>query len=354
MPLLELIDVRCSWSRQWWTDPTELLEGANISLEEGQWCALIGDNGIGKSTLLNGIAGSCPFVRGTVRVHGIPLDEGVVPQRFAVGMQFVPQEVLCNADWRWSDVIKMAFSFRPGLRMPQAVEHLRQSAISASLLSGEETLLTPRLARFFVALLSCPSVLLLDEVAPIFPSLAPEKVYEFIKTVAPRAAVVFVDHSLRVTLAIAERALVFEAHEERDGKCTLFFKAMEARSINIEEMRSSNPDDRPYIDQAWERMLPLLRSERGANDHLQLAIHASTLSTSALAQVSARLKEWWPYLTTRRRVEFFSGGMKVILHSVMELLAFGRADVTHPRCRHLHLANRQRLQTLNDWVSSMQ
>jgi ABC-type branched-subunit amino acid transport system ATPase component len=351
MPLLELIDVRCAWSRQWWTDPTELLEGANISLEEGQWCALVGDNGIGKSTLLHGIAGSCPFVRGTIRVHGTPLDAGVVPQRFAVGMQFVPQEVLCNAAWRWPDVVRMAFSYRPGLRVPQAVEHLRTSAVEKGLLSRSDHLLTPRLARFFVALLSCPSVLLLDEVAPIFPSLSPETVYQFIKTVAPRTAVVFVDHSLEVTVATAETALVFKAREEKDGKCTLFFKTMEARSIDVDEILATELDDRQYVDQTWESMLPLLRAERSAVDHLQLATHASILSRDAMLRITNHLIEWWPYLRTPTKVELFSGGMKVILHSVMELFTFGKADMGHPRCRHLHLENRQRLHELNNLAS---
>lgn len=51
------------------------LEQVNLTIESGEWVALIGQNGSGKSTLARLIDGLLPLTSGTITVGGIPVDE---------------------------------------------------------------------------------------------------------------------------------------------------------------------------------------------------------------------------------------------------------------------------------------
>lgn len=48
----------------------QILHGINLSLQPGEFCALLGLNGSGKSTLLHGLCGFLPMA-GQVQVNGI-------------------------------------------------------------------------------------------------------------------------------------------------------------------------------------------------------------------------------------------------------------------------------------------
>lgn len=50
-----------------------LMEGIDLSLERGSLTALIGRNGVGKSTLLKTLTGSLPSLAGTIKLEGRPL-----------------------------------------------------------------------------------------------------------------------------------------------------------------------------------------------------------------------------------------------------------------------------------------
>ena len=46
------------------------LKGIDLSLERGEFVAIIGGNGAGKSTLLNSIAGTLPVSQGQILING--------------------------------------------------------------------------------------------------------------------------------------------------------------------------------------------------------------------------------------------------------------------------------------------
>ncbi|MFN2536700.1 MAG: metal ABC transporter ATP-binding protein [Mycobacteriales bacterium] len=69
-----------------------ILEDVSVTVEEGEFVAILGANGSGKTTLVRTLVGLNPLASGTLTVFGTPLARfrewprlGYVPQRLAVG-----------------------------------------------------------------------------------------------------------------------------------------------------------------------------------------------------------------------------------------------------------------------------
>lgn len=69
-------------------DGRGILSGLNLTLERGEFCFLLGENGIGKSTLIRTISGHVPLIQGSLHLSPILED------RRSIG--FVPQECSLN------------------------------------------------------------------------------------------------------------------------------------------------------------------------------------------------------------------------------------------------------------------
>jgi branched-chain amino acid transport system ATP-binding protein len=83
--MLEVLDIHTFYG------PSHVLHGASLFLAEGQIAAVVGRNGMGKTTLLRSIAGLTPPRLGTVRLAGREIT-GIPPHRVArMGLALVPQ-----------------------------------------------------------------------------------------------------------------------------------------------------------------------------------------------------------------------------------------------------------------------
>ncbi|MFD1432800.1 ABC transporter ATP-binding protein [Lacticaseibacillus yichunensis] len=69
MPALEIKELD-QYFEQGTVNETRALRNINLTLEEGEFVAIIGGNGAGKSTLLNSVAGSLPVVHGQIKIAG--------------------------------------------------------------------------------------------------------------------------------------------------------------------------------------------------------------------------------------------------------------------------------------------
>jgi urea transport system ATP-binding protein len=67
------------------------LRGVSMKLSSGQCLALLGRNGVGKTTLLKALMGVLPVSSGSVRFNGIDITRLQPHQRAALGIAYVPQ-----------------------------------------------------------------------------------------------------------------------------------------------------------------------------------------------------------------------------------------------------------------------
>ena len=69
-----------------------VLSKLSLSLDEGQSLALLGRNGMGKTTLVNSIIGVTRYRGGTIRLAGRDITSLRADQRAHQGVGWVPQE----------------------------------------------------------------------------------------------------------------------------------------------------------------------------------------------------------------------------------------------------------------------
>ena len=76
---------------RWPTRPTEVLFGVSLEVPDRSLTCLMGRNGVGKSTLLNAVAGLLPTRSGSVRIDDHDISRTSVPRRARAGIGYVPQ-----------------------------------------------------------------------------------------------------------------------------------------------------------------------------------------------------------------------------------------------------------------------
>jgi urea transport system ATP-binding protein len=84
-PLLEIAGLSSAYGQ------SQVLWDVDLTLERGQVMALIGRNGVGKTTLLHAIMGTRPAVGGTIHFAGQDISGFPAHKRSRAGIGFVPQ-----------------------------------------------------------------------------------------------------------------------------------------------------------------------------------------------------------------------------------------------------------------------
>ncbi len=193
--------------------PSHVLHGVDLSIRRGETIALMGRNGMGKTTLLRSLLGLTPPRRGKVLIDGRPMT-GAKPHLIArQGLAFVPEGrgIFATLSVR-EHLVMAARPGRDGRRdwsleralavFPRLGERLDHGG--AQLSGGEQQMLT--IAR---ALLTNPDLLILDEATEGLAPLIAKEIWAIIRALrAGGLAVLIVDKNVAALAALADRAIV--------------------------------------------------------------------------------------------------------------------------------------------------
>jgi urea transport system ATP-binding protein len=83
--MLEIADLTLKYGQ------SQILNGISMTAKPGQVTAVMGTNGVGKTSLLKAIAGRHPYAGGTITLDGKPLDHATAFQAARAGIAYVPQ-----------------------------------------------------------------------------------------------------------------------------------------------------------------------------------------------------------------------------------------------------------------------
>ena len=192
-------------------DAATILDGVAFSLAEGECVALLGRNGMGKSTLLATLMGFTRRHAGTIRFQGREISARPAHERARAGIGWVPQE---RRTWPSLSVAEhLASVARPGPWTPgRALSSFEQLAGRAEhrgdqLSGGEQQMLA--IAR---ALVTNPRLLLLDEPLEGLAPLVVQGLAEVLRTLSREGgmAMLLVEQHADIALSICSRALVME------------------------------------------------------------------------------------------------------------------------------------------------
>jgi branched-chain amino acid transport system ATP-binding protein len=192
------------------------LDGATISLDEGEIVALMGPNGAGKSTVLKAIFGLAPIKRGKVLWHEKRM-KPVPHEVVARGISFVPQGRRVFSHLTVEENLEMGgYTERNKSEVKRRMEEIfetfpmlrpKRKAKSGTLSGGQQQMLA--IAR---GLMTEPKALLLDEpTLGLAPKIVKE-VFRKIKDINERhkTAIMVVEHNIKSLLDIVERAYVLD------------------------------------------------------------------------------------------------------------------------------------------------
>lgn len=208
-------------------DDTQVLSGISFHLPPGGSLAVLGRNGVGKSTLLFTIIGRATFRSGTLRYQGRPIERQLTYERARNGIGLVPQEREifgalsvhenltiarrkprgAGTEWTLSRIYDL---------FPQLWE--RRANMGTQLSGGEQQMLS--IGR---ALMGNPSLLLMDEPME---GLAPVIVDQLVLAVhrirtETRMAILLVEQHVDIALEFTSNVLVLDrgaiVYNQSDG-----------------------------------------------------------------------------------------------------------------------------------------
>ncbi len=206
--MLELIDIHTYYGESY------VLQGLSMSVEEGSVVALLGRNGMGKTTTIRSIIGFKPPRRGTIRFKGQEITDaksyriaqlgiGLVPQGRQIFPSLSVQENLTMSargnrkSFSWD--LQGVYSLFPALRS-------RAKNRGNQLSGGEQQMLA--IGR---ALMTNPDLLLMDEPSE---GLAPVIVRELTQTIAQLKdrgfSILLVEQNLPMALELADYVYVID------------------------------------------------------------------------------------------------------------------------------------------------
>lgn len=195
-----------------------ILQGVNLVACKAKITAVLGANGVGKSTLLKAIYGFLPPASGEVKLGGKSLAGIPTHQRIGMGLSYITQQ---PSIFPWMSVEENlelgAWTFRNDQgRIRRKIDEnyerfpvlkLRRKS-KAGLLSGGQQ----RMVELGRTLMTEPKVILVDEPTAGLAKMLSEEVYRMLAGLRnlDRITIILVDQEIRQALKIADYVYVLE------------------------------------------------------------------------------------------------------------------------------------------------
>lgn len=188
-----------------------VLHEISVSVRPGEAVALLGRNGVGKTTTLNSIVGLTRYQSGAIRLDGVAIEKWSPERRVEAGIGWVPQErgifrsltveenitaVARPGRWTLAEVYQM---------FPRLKE--RRGNFGNQLSGGEQQMLS--IGR---ALVLNPKILLLDEPTEGLAPIIVEELLAAIRRIVRdegMAAIIVEQHAQQI-LAITDEAVILD------------------------------------------------------------------------------------------------------------------------------------------------
>jgi len=189
---------------------TQVLFGVDLCVEEGEIVALMGRNGMGKSTSIRAICGLNPVSSGSVAFGGSDISQLPSHKCAQMGLGLVPEGRRCFPNLSVAE--NLVATARTGPWTLQKVQGLfsileeRSTQMANTLSGGEQQMLA--IGR---ALMTNPKLLILDEATEGLAPVIRDQIWAALKTLKEQGqAILLVDKSLREVMSIAQRCTILE------------------------------------------------------------------------------------------------------------------------------------------------
>ena len=206
-PLIEAKGIHTFYGR------SHILHGVDFTIQCGETIALMGRNGMGKTTLLRSLLALTPPKQGEVKINGRPMTPAKPHQIARQGIAFVPEGrgIFSTLTVR-EHLIMAARSGRDGREdwtlgrvlntFPRLAERLQQPG--GQLSGGEQQMLT--IGR---ALMTNPDLLILDEATEGLAPLISKEIWSIVRLIrASGIAAIIVDKNFAAVSAVADRTTI--------------------------------------------------------------------------------------------------------------------------------------------------
>jgi branched-chain amino acid transport system ATP-binding protein len=200
----------------------QVLWDVSVTVQEGEFVAVIGANGAGKTTLLRAVSGLIPIWSGSVAAFGQPL-RGLSPARIVRrGLGHVPEGRQLFSQMTVLENLESGADYLPAAKremsetrafvydlFPRLAE--RKNQLAGTLSGGERQMLA--IGR---ALMSKPRIMLVDEPSLGLAPALTKTVFAALRQINREGVtIVLVEQNVKQSLSLADKAYVLETGEIR-------------------------------------------------------------------------------------------------------------------------------------------
>lgn len=192
---------------------SHILHGVSMEVEKGEIVALVGRNGVGKSTILKSIVGLAPSTKGSIRFKGQEMTGWKPHEICRLGVGYVPEERRIFPKLTVRQNLMSGMKPRQKVSNPWTIDRVygffpslewRDNQKAGNLSGGEQQMLT--IGR---TLMGNPEVILVDEPTEGLAPLLVDMVVKILRDINMKGvSILLVEHAMDVALGLASRAYV--------------------------------------------------------------------------------------------------------------------------------------------------